>query len=171
MPSLLDPNFFRSVVLLCAHSSEGAFGLVVNQPLEIPVSAICSEAGIPWEGEPQAKVFSGGPVERQRGWLLHDDGQLFAGSQRVGAGLALTTSQDGLEAYGRHPSGRFRLLLGYAGWGPQQLDREIASGAWLTAPLDPELLFETPPAEMWREAMSVVGVNPVHLVDCGTQIN
>lgn len=171
MPSLLDPNFFRSVVLLCAHSSEGAFGLVVNAPLEIDVAAICAEAGIDWEGPSETKVYSGGPVERQRGWLIHDASATYAGSQAIAEGVALTTSQEGLQAYGQQPLGRFRLLLGYAGWGPGQLDREITSGSWLTAPMDQDIVFSTRPETVWRAALASVGVDPAHLVDGGTGLN
>lgn len=171
MPNLLDPNFFRSVVVLCAHTSEGAFGLVINQELELPVSAICAEADIAWDGDETQKVCAGGPVERQRGWLLHDSSMSFEGSQIVDAGVSLTSSQDGLAAYGKDPKGRFRLVLGYAGWGAGQLDQEIAQGSWLTAPLSLEVLFDTPRAAIWARALELVGVDPTHLVDAGTQIN
>ena len=171
MPNLMDPNFFRSVVLLCAHTTEGAFGLVINQELELPVAAICAEAEIDWTGDQQQKAYAGGPVERQRGWLLHDSTMRFDGSQVVDEGLALTSSQDGLAAYGRNPGGRFRLVLGYAGWGAGQLDQEIAQGSWLTAPVSLEVLFDTPREAIWQRAMELVGVDPTHLVDAGTQIN
>lgn len=171
MPNLMDPNFFRAVVLVCAHTREGAFGLVVNQELEIPVAAICGEADIEWLGDQSQRVYCGGPVERQRGWLIHDSAVRFEGSQVVDEGLALTTSQDGLVAYGREPSGRFRLVLGYAGWGAGQLEQEIAQGSWLTAPVSLELLFETPRSAVWSRALELVGVDPTHLVDAGTQLN
>jgi len=171
MPSLLDPNFFRAVVAVCAHTSEGAFGLVINQELEIPVAAICAESDIDWRGDRDRKVYCGGPVERQRGWLLHHSRYRFEGTQVVDDGVGLTTSQDGLVAYGQEPGGPFRLLLGYAGWGEGQLDREIVEGSWLTAPMSPELLFETPRDQIWSRAMALVGVDPAHLVDAGTQIN
>jgi len=171
MPNLLDPNFARSVVLLCAHNAEGAFGLVLSQALDLPVAAICGEIGVTWAGDDTAKVHAGGPVERQRGWLIHDAGERYEGSQLVADGIALTSSQEGLVAYGRAPEGRFRLVLGYAGWGAGQLEEELAQGSWLTAPPSPALVFETPPADMWRAALALVGVDPAHLVDAGTQIN
>jgi putative transcriptional regulator len=171
MPSLLDPNFFRSVVLMCAHSEEGAFGLVINQRLEIPVAAICAEAEVTWEGGEGPVVFNGGPVERQRGWLIHSDEVAFEGSQPVAEGVALTTSHDALEAYGRDPDGPFRLMLGYAGWGRGQLDAEIHAGAWLTAPASRQLVFTTPIAQLWTETMKSLGVDPSRLVESGTQLN
>ena len=170
MPTLLDPNFFRSVVLLCAHSDEGAFGVIVNQPLDVTVESICTEAGMDWSGG-ETPAYAGGPVERHRGWVLHADGREFAASQKVSDDLAITTSQDGLEAYCAEPDGRYRLLLGYAGWGPSQLDQEIGSGAWLTAPLKMALIFDTAPHHIWRDALRSVGVDPTHLVDGGSHIN
>lgn len=171
MPSLLDPNFFRSVVLLCAHSADGAFGLVINQQMEIPVASVCREQQIFWEGDANTKVFNGGPVDRQRGWLLHGSEHSFDGTEEVCQGIALATSHDALEAYGRDPTGRYRLLLGYAGWGPQQLDQEISVGAWLTAPVTAELVFDTPIESVWKAAMASVGVDPSKLVEPGTQVN
>ncbi|MFO0748820.1 MAG: YqgE/AlgH family protein [Myxococcota bacterium] len=165
MPSLADPNFHRSVIVLAAHTREGAFGLVINQPLDLPVAAICSEAGIAWRGGHTQKVLCGGPVERQRGWLLHATSKRFEGTQVVDEGLSLTASRDGLVAYASDPDGTFRLLLGYAGWGPGQLDREVLQGSWLTAPLRPELVFDTPRADVWARALSLSGIDPAHLVD------
>ena len=169
MPGLLDPNFFRSVVLLCAHSAEGAFGLIINQPIALPVSAICGEVGIPWAGDERAKVHAGGPVDRQRGWLIHDGADRYEGSQLIADGIAMTSSQEGLAAYGQDPDGRFRLVLGYAGWAAGQLEQELAQGSWLTAPPSPAVVFDTPHDAMWRAALALVGVDPAHLVDAGTQ--
>lgn len=171
MPSLADPSFFRSVVVLCAHTSEGAFGLVINQELELPVAAICAESDVEWLGDTTRKVYCGGPVERQRGWILHPSDARFEGSQIVDDGLAITASQDALEAYGQDPDGRFRLVLGYAGWGAGQLDEEIAHGSWLTAPIDAALIFNTARQAIWRHALISVGVDPAHLVDAGTRLN
>lgn len=171
MPSLADPNFFRSVVLLCAHTREGAFGLVVNHPLDLPVKAICDEANIPWHGDSSHKALCGGPVERQRGWLLHPTGNRFEGTQIIDDGIALTASRDGLVAYAKEPDGRYKLLLGYAGWGPGQLDREVLHGSWLNAPLDAGLVFDTPRAAIWQRALESVGVHPAHLVEGSTHIH
>ncbi len=171
MPDLLDPNFARSVVLMCAHSPEGAFGLIINRETEILVASVCSEADISWTDETERFALSGGPVERQRGWLVHSDAEMHLGSQHVAEGVALSASQEALEAYAQCPEGRFRLILGYAGWGPGQLDQEITEGAWLTAALDEELVFETPPDEIWARALASVGVNPTHLVGASSLIH
>jgi len=165
MPQLTDPHFHRAVILLCAHTREGAFGLIINQTLDLPVSAICAESGVPWTGDASQKALCGGPVERQRGWVLHPSDLRFEGTQTVDEGLALTASREGLMAFGRDPDGPFRLLLGYAGWGPGQLDREVLDGSWLTAPLSPSLVFEPARHRIWHLALAAVGVNPTHLVD------
>lgn len=171
MPSLADPNFHRSVVLVVAHTREGAFGLVINQALDLPVAAICAEAGITWKAGQHHKVLCGGPVERQRGWLLHPTPQRFEGTQVVDEGLALTASRDGLAAYAAEPDGPFRLLLGYAGWGPGQLDREVLQGSWLTAPVTHDLVFTTPRAEVWSRALRLSGIDPAHLVDGSSHVH
>jgi putative transcriptional regulator len=171
MPNLVDPNFFRSVVLLCAHTREGAFGLVINHPLDLPVQAICEEAEIEWRGDATQKALCGGPVERQRGWLLHPTDKEFEGTQTIYEGIGLTASRDGLVAYADDPRGSYKLLLGYAGWGPGQLDREMLQGSWLDAPLDVALVFDTNRDIIWQRALESVGVHPAHLVDGTPQIH
>ncbi|MGM0575093.1 MAG: YqgE/AlgH family protein [Myxococcota bacterium] len=172
MPSLVDPNFFRSVVLLVAHSGEGSFGLVLNHPLELSVQDVCDDAGIPWTGDDRIHAYAGGPVQRERGWLLHGDGEVYDGSQPIAGDLALSASQEALGAFGRAPEGPYRLMLGYAGWGPGQLEEEVRHGSWLTTPLDdPRVIFETPPGKLWATAMRTVGVDPTYLVDGSSVLN
>lgn len=168
MPRLIDPHFHRSIVLLCAHTREGAFGLVLNQALDLPMKAICEEQKIRWTGDRSQTALSGGPCERHRGWLLHRTSQRFEGTQVIDDGLALTASRDGLLAYAQDPSGPYRLMLGYAGWGQGQLDRELLEGSWLTLPLDKrviDLVFTAPRATLWHKALELVGVDPNHLVE------
>ncbi|MCB9728650.1 MAG: YqgE/AlgH family protein [Deltaproteobacteria bacterium] len=171
MPTLVDPNFFRSIILLVSHSDEGSFGLIVNHPTDITVASVCAEADIPWTGRHDAVAFSGGPVERERGWVLHHGDHSFEGTQRVIPGLGLSASQDALTAYAHDPDGRFRLLLGYAGWGPGQLDEELRAGAWLLTPPVTELIFDLAPGKAWREALSAVGLDAAQLTDGGTLLN
>ena len=170
MPDLLDPNFFRSVILMCSHSDEGAFGLKINHPLDLTSAQVCKEVKVEWQGDDD-QVFSGGPVEPATGWLLHLDKTMYAGSQIVGDGVALSSSHDALEAYGRSPSGAFRLILGYAGWGPGQLERELAEGSWMSAPISHSLLFETTPEEIWAAALWSIGIDPMRLVGGGSALN
>lgn len=171
MPRLVDPNFHRSVILLCAHTREGAFGLVLNHALDLPMKAICDEQKIAWTGDLSQVALAGGPCEPHRGWLVHRGGRRFEGTQVIDEDLAMTASRDGLVAYGQDPAGAYRLMLGYSGWGPGQLDREVLEGSWLTLPLDSrdpkvaELVFMAPRATLWHKALALVGVDPNHLVE------
>jgi putative transcriptional regulator len=166
MPQLRDPNFNRAVVLLCEHGVQGAIGFVVNRPTEVRAAeAVVLDP--PVNGDSGITLWTGGPVEPQRGFLLlgHDPG---AGeSERISDGFHLTASVDVLrkllEAAPDDADARCRLLLGYAGWGPGQLDAELAASAWLTAPPDPELVFTTAPEEMWERAIRSLGVDPMAL--------
>ena len=171
MPALDDPNFFRSMVLLCAHSQEGAFGMVLNHPLALTASELCADTDIAWDGGQGVPVHSGGPVEFQRGWLLHDGTQILPESQEFAPDLFLTGSLAALTGFAAAPSGDFRLILGYSRWGPGKLEEELADGSWLTAPLNSELAFLNDPAAMWTRALGSLGIEPAHLVDAGTQLN
>jgi putative transcriptional regulator len=166
MPQLADPNFTRSVVLMIEHGDRGSFGLIVNQPSPIKATELLDSLSLAWRGDPDAVVWSGGPVQRTTGWVLHepmpDDDP---GTSEVGPGLALSTSTDRLRAIAASPPGRIRLLLGYSGWAPGQLAAEMARGSWIHAEADPALIFDGPPDEMWARALRSVGVaNPESLV-------
>jgi len=172
MPTLVDPNFWRTVVLLGVHSPEdGAFGLVINRELEVSLAQVLSELG---REAPAAAglppVMSGGPVEPTHGFVLYERGAEETGDVlAVEPGLAISGSLETLAelAAGRRP-GRFRLFLGYSGWAPGQLEREIEENSWLVAPLDPELVFEVPVLERWERALRSIGVDPGTLVDAGS---
>jgi putative transcriptional regulator len=167
MPQLRDPNFARSVVLLCDHGAEGALGFVVNRPTDLRAAdAVALDP--PPRGHSSLTLWAGGPVEPRRGFLLLGDDPGVEDSQRISDGLHLTASvavlRQLLESEPDQLAGRrCRLLLGYAGWGPGQLDAELAASAWLNAPPDPELVFDTPPAEMWERAIRRLGVDPMAL--------
>jgi putative transcriptional regulator len=166
MPQLADPNFTRSVVLMIEHGDRGSFGLIVNQPSPIKAMELLDSLSLAWRGDPDAVVWSGGPVQRTTGWVLHepmpgDD----SGTSEVGPGLALSTSTDRLRAIAASPPGRIRLLLGYSGWAPGQLAAEMARGSWIHAEADPALIFDAPPDEMWARALKSVGIaSPESLV-------
>ena len=162
MPQLQDPNFAKSVILLCEHRDEGAMGLVVNRSTDTLASAIV-ELEPPPQDETGLEVWVGGPVDPARGWLLLAD-DLGDGIE-VGPGLYLSASRDLLRRVmqSRELTPRCRFLVGYAGWGPRQLDAELTASAWLTAPTDPTLVFEAPPAEMWERAIRGLGVDPMAL--------
>jgi len=167
MPQLRDPNFTRTVVLLCEHGPDGALGFVVNRPTDVHAAqAVALEP--PPARDSGLRLWTGGPVETSRGFLLLGDDPEVEQSQRVGVGLYITSSMEVLrpllEAHPLElPGRRCRLLLGYAGWGPGQLDQELAASAWLTAPADPDLVFGTPADEMWEMAIRGLGVDPLAL--------
>jgi len=171
MPTLMDPNFWRSVVLLGVHSQEeGAFGLVINRPLEVELAEILRELG---EQEPEGEapqVLGGGPVEPNHGFVLFERGDLppDESALNIDGTLSISGSSEVLSDFVKGRSGgRYYLLLGYAGWAPGQLEREIEENSWLVAPIDRSILFEVPPEERWSAALQSIGVEPGTLVDAG----
>ena len=174
MPQLLDPNFNRTVVLLCKHNEEGAFGLVVNRPLVtagpvvVEVRAQSDTAGHKTEvSEHELQVWVGGPVEPQSSWILDGDDSDIAEERRgvrVAEGLYLSTSPDLLHRLlGPAPPPRTRLIVGFSGWGPGQLEQELEASAWLISDVDREVLFATPADRMWETAIRRLGADPAAL--------
>ena len=163
MPQLADPNFAQSVVLLCEHGAEGAFGLVVNRPTDTPAASVVRlEPASETAGE--LRLWIGGPVEPQRGWILLGNEPDGAESVRVCEGVYLSTSPDLLrQLLGGSPGAHTRLLTGYAGWGPGQLDAELSATAWLTADVDLDIVFDTKPERMWEMAIRRLGADPATL--------
>jgi putative transcriptional regulator len=177
MPHLHDPFFARSVVLMVEHSDDGSFGLVLNQPSDLPVTQLLEALELEWAGDPEQMVWSGGPVMPTSGWVLHApiDGMpttdaslevaLEAGVTVVIAeDLCLSTSSDSLKTIAGSPPDRSRIFLGYAGWGPNQLAHEMARGSWLHADVTAELVFDTPAEEMWKRSLESIGVDPEAIV-------
>ncbi len=166
MPTLADPNFAGSVILVCEHNAQGALGLVVNRPLRLRLGQILQQLDLPLNrpGLAAQTVFSGGPVETGHGFVVHEAPTLEEGSLAVGPALAVAASESLLAAIagGEGPK-RFLVALGYAGWGPGQLEGEFVENAWLDTPVSPELLFETPPEERWQRAAAAIGVDSIRL--------
>ncbi|HUF47542.1 MAG TPA: YqgE/AlgH family protein [Vicinamibacterales bacterium] len=167
MPQLTDPNFARSVVLLCEHAAEGAFGLVVNRPSELLASeAVQLEPEIgPANDMP---LLLGGPVEPERGWILTSQPPEAVDSRPIGAGLYLSASPTLLRRVltTRPQPRRTVVLAGYAGWGPGQLDAELEQSAWLMMPVELDLIFEIPSAAAWEMAIRRLGADP-HMLQMG----
>jgi putative transcriptional regulator len=159
MPQLLDPNFARTVVLLCEHGSQGAFGLVINRPTET-AAADAVQLAPPPTRDSGVQLWSGGPVEPRRGWILLGERLEGIDAVEVSSGVFLTTSSEILRRIVEDGWPRTRVLTGYAGWGPGQLDEELASSAWLTADIDPQLVFDTPADDMWEAAIRRLGAEP-----------
>lgn len=166
MPAMTDHRFAHSVIYLCAHSEDGAMGIVVNRPLASPSFAdLLTQLGVdPVPPARSIRLGQGGPVDNARGFVLHTADWTGDGSLRVDDRLALTASLDILKAIaaGGGPE-RGLLALGYAGWGPGQLDQEIQQNAWLTAPADLDVLFDTQDDTKWRRAMAQLRVDPLLL--------
>jgi putative transcriptional regulator len=163
MPQLTDPNFAKTVVLLCEHGPEGALGLVVNRPSDLHAAeAVLMEP--PLENPNTIPLLIGGPVEPQRGWILTAR-QPEVEHKALGNSLYLTASPTLLRAaLEAKPAPRRTLVLaGYAGWDAGQLDAELAESAWLIAPLELDLIFEIPPAVAWEMAIRRMGADPLAL--------
>jgi putative transcriptional regulator len=175
MPQLVDPNFNRTVILLCKHTPERAFGLVVNRPLvtsgpvvvEVRTEADPGERKSRETSDRELQVWIGGPVEPQRSWILvgHDeDVDEERRGVRICDGLYLSTSPDLLHRLlGPEPPARTRLIVGYSGWGPGQLEAELQTSSWLISDVDRELIFTTPPDRMWEAAIRRLGADPATL--------
>lgn len=166
MPQMEDPRFERSVIYLCAHNAEGAMGLVVNRLFEaITFPDLLEQLNI--ETGPkteQIRVHFGGPVESGRGFVLHSDDYVRDGTLKVRSGFALTATVDILKAIaaGEGPK-RSLLALGYSGWGPGQLESEIAANGWLVVPADPTIVFEHDLEDKWQQALAATGVSVASL--------
>lgn len=166
-PAMGDPRFSRSVIYLCDHGPDGAFGLVLNRPLpRLKLAQVLAQLGLgPVPALADAPVLSGGPVEMQRGFVLHSAPALGAEGQDLPDGLVLSASMEVLRALARGEGPEHWLLaLGYAGWGPGQLEGEIAQNAWLTCAASRSLIFDPSPGEhQWNAALRSMGIDPLSL--------
>jgi putative transcriptional regulator len=165
MPHMQDRRFERSVIFLCAHNEEGAMGLVVNKVIDtVTLPDLLSKLGIPYPRlVGRAPVHAGGPVEEGRGFVLHSGEYVEENTLVVGA-LALTATLDILRAIGDGKGPRRSLLaLGYAGWGPGQLDAEMQANGWLHAPADEGIIFDDDLDGKWQRALAKLGITPLAL--------
>ena len=162
MPGLRDPNFEHTVTLVCQHNEDGALGLVINRPSDYRLGELLRHLDLSSDddgltGQP---VLNGGPLQRERGFVLHPPDGHWASTHTIDAGLSLTTSRDILEAIGQGQGSKNILVaLGYAGWGKGQLEREIVENSWLNAPASQSILFKQPAADRWKAAAELMGVD------------
>ena len=166
MPGMADPHFSRSLTYICEHNEQGALGVVVNRPIDMTLAALFGKLKLSLEGQARgaAPVFFGGPVQTERGFVLHQPVGQWKSTLPVRGDVGLTTSLDILEAVGRGEGpDRLLLALGYSGWSPGQLENELLENAWLTVEADDAILFETPPEERLAAALELLGINPVSL--------
>src|SRR5262245_26707314 len=166
MPQLIDPNFNRTVVLLCRHDVDGALGLIVNRPL-VTTGRVIVNLDPPVATDRELQLWVGGPVEPQRSWILvgqQSDDDESAPGQRVTDDLYLSTSPALLrKLLEPSPPPLTRLFVGYSGWGRGQLEAEIRASAWLLSDVDRDLIFNTPPEKMWEVAIRRLGADPATL--------
>jgi len=177
MPGMTDDNFAGSVVLLCEHTERGALGLVINKPSDIKLGRLFEKVELSLDREELAEqpVYIGGPVQTERGFVLHErgdddeadpdaDGAVYSSSLRIPGGLAMTTSRDVLEALanGAGPK-RVLVTLGYAGWGAGQLEDEVARNGWITVDARPEVIFDTPIEQRYERALGLLGISQAML--------
>jgi putative transcriptional regulator len=161
MPSMADPNFTQTVTYICKHDDEGAFGVVINRPSDLSLGEMLGQLAIELKDRTLAErpVMQGGPVEPERGFVLHRSEQLFEGTLAIGD-IKLTSSPDILAALGRGAGPKPVLVaLGYAGWSRGQLDAELSSNTWLTVPANPSIMFDTPFEQRWTAALGLPGVD------------
>ena len=166
MPTMADPRFAQAVIYVCAHTSQGAMGLILNRPLAEPsFDDLLRQLKIaPTPPARRIRLCAGGPVDHGRGFVLHTTDWTGEGSLKVTDDLALTASLDVLKVIAGGGGPRQGLLaLGYAGWGPGQLEVEIGQNAWLSGPADETLVFGADHDGKWRQAMAVLKIDPLLL--------
>ena len=162
LPAMADPNFARTVALICQHDEQGAMGVVVNRASEYTLGQVLSQMGIGSDDQALCArpVLHGGPVHQERGFVLHDGEREWESSLRVGQHLYLTTSRDILEAMaaGQGPA-HAMVALGCAGWGEGQLEQELVDDSWLLVPNRTDVLFQLPIAQRWQAAAGSIGID------------
>jgi len=166
MPGLQDQTFAKSVIYMCEHSERGALGLVINKPSDINLKKLFEKVELPLHREDltQLPVFQGGPVQTERGFVLHEsvmpgNESVYASTMTIPGGLEMTTSKDVLEALstGYGPRKVF-ISLGYSSWGQGQLESEISDNSWLTVGADPAVIFDTPVEQRYDKALLLLGL-------------
>lgn len=166
MPGLQDEVFAKSVIYMCEHSERGALGLVINKPSDINLKKLFEKVELPLHREDliQAAVFQGGPVQTERGFVLHESfmsgkESVYASTMTIPGGLEMTTSKDVLEALSAgHGPRKIFVSLGYSSWGQGQLESEISDNSWLTVAADPAVIFDTPVEQRYDKALMLLGL-------------
>ncbi len=165
MPALNDPWFGQSVTYIVEHNDEGASGIVLSDPFDMSLDQVLEQLELPIPpGSLHVPVMRGGPVEAERGFVLHRGEACFDASAAISEDISLTTSRDLLErvSLGEGPE-HMLLALGRAGWASGQLEQEIADNSWLTAPVDMSVVFDLPAAQRWSAAVATLGIDPAQL--------
>ncbi len=162
MPAMADPNFSRSVTLMCQHNEEGAIGITINRQSGFTLGELLFQLNIPCDSQEISSmiVLEGGPVSPERGFVLHSPFEGYDSSIKINDDIMVTTSRDVLAAIaaGKGPQ-QFLVALGYAGWGDGQLESEMRENAWLSVPADKGILFESSVQNRWEKAVGILGIN------------
>ena len=166
MPNMADSYFAKTLTYICEHNDEGALGVVINQPIDMTLQSLFEQIEIELQPEKlkELKVNYGGPVQMDRGFVLHQPVGEWQSTLAMNNNLGLTTSKDILHAVGRGEGPeKILVTLGYAGWGPGQLEQELAQNAWLTVKASPDVIFDLPHEARLQAAMDILGINPAFL--------
>lgn len=166
MPAMADPNFSRSLTYIAEHNEQGALGIIVNRPLDMSLTTLFERIDLPLHAAEFANqpVYFGGPVQTDRGFVLHRPAGEWHSTLTVSEEIGLTSSRDILESLGeRGEPGEVLVSLGYAGWSAGQLEQELADNAWLTVPAELSIIFDLPPEERFAAALQELGVDFTHL--------
>ncbi len=162
MPGLQDPHFSRTVTYVCEHTDQGAMGIVINRPLDVTLGELLTQLDITstHPGIVETTVYQGGPIQTDRGFVLHTAGLSFDSTLNITPDISVTTSRDVLEAIANDegPEQIF-IALGYAGWGNGQLEQEMSANAWLNGPASDEIIFQMQPDARWKAAAQLLGVD------------
>ena len=166
MPAMADPYFAKSLTYICEHNDHGALGVVINRPIDLTLLALFERLSLTLQDRERADspVYFGGPVQTDRGFVLHEPAGQWQATLKVRGGIGLTTSKDILEAVGRGEGPqRMLVTLGYAGWSAGQLEHELTQNAWLTVAAKERIIFDLPAGERLTAALELLGVNPASL--------
>ena len=166
MPAMADPNFSRTLTYICEHNAEGALGVIVNRPTDMTLGTLLEHVDISSEAKAldEVPVYFGGPVQTDRGFVLHSPAQPYQSQLRVDGDIALTSSRDILQTIGQADEpAKMLVMLGYSGWSAGQLEWELAQNAWLTVKADPHVIFDLPPDARLNAAISLLGIDFANL--------
>jgi len=162
MPGLNDPNFYHTVTYICSHNEEGAMGIVINRPLDLVLGEVLEQMDITFEDKiaRNTPIYDGGPVQSDRGFVLHQYDQDWNSSMKINEHIGVATSLDILDAIanGKGPESAF-IALGYAGWSAGQLEKEMQENIWLSGPAESHVIFDTPVEQRWNSAASLLGID------------
>lgn len=158
LPDMQDERFKNAIILICEHNEDGAMGLVLNHPMNLETEQVFNDLNLK---EPLINhtVLDGGPLNKNCGFVIHNNNQSFNSSIKIKKNLSLTTSKDLLEQIANHNfNDQWQFILGYTGWSKDQLENEIAENAWLTCPADLNLIFNTDIDKRWQSALALIGI-------------